>query len=505
MTLEEKLNSLYEKLEKKERLVHATKILNYDMETAAPEKGMEEDALDSSFLQEQIFALEKDEEYINLVKDIHDNHFDSLNVYTKKLIQELYKSIRINENIDEKTNAEATKLFTKGYIDWIKAKKAGDYSLFAPTLKAIYEMQMKLLKLRYDYLEDDPYTTLFSDYEEGFTSSDLDKFFDDLEKALVPLYEKVRNSTYQPRHDFLTRPVEISKQEKFTDYLLKHNGFDFTRGSVATTEHPFTEQFGMNDVRVTTKYIETNFISNMYSIIHEGGHAIFGQNIPEETFSYHLTDSVLSMAKHESVSRFYENVIGRSKAYIDSIYDDFHKMFEKELGDVSKEDFYEGVNYVDKNNALRTEADELTYSLHIIIRYRIERMIFEGKADFDSLNKVWNEYYSKYLGINVKNDSEGILQDVHWSSGFGYFPTYALGNALNCIYVKAMKKDLDFEKTVREGKMDEILAWMKKNTFALAPYMTTKEWIVKLSGEEFSAKPYIEYLTKKYSELYHLD
>lgn len=505
MTTQEKLTSLYSKLEKQERLVHAVKIINYDMETAAPEKGMQEDALDSAMLQNQLFAMEKEGEYISLVKDLYENHYEELNVWTKKLIRDLYKSIRINENIDEKTNAEANALFAKGYIDWINAKKEGDYSLFAPTLKAIYEMQMKLLKLRYDYLENDPYTTLFSDYEEGFTSADLDQFFSDLEKGLIPLYEKVRKASYEPRHGFLTRPVPLAKQEQFTNYLLKHNGFDFSRGSVSTTEHPFTEQFGKDDVRVTTKYIETNFISNMYSIIHEGGHAIFGQNIPPQTFIYHLTDSVLSMAKHESVSRFYENVIGRSKAYIDSIYPDFHSMFEKELGDVSKEDFYEGVNYVDKNNALRTEADELTYTLHIIIRYRIERMIFEGKADFSSLNKIWNDLYLKYLGIEVTDDSEGILQDVHWSSGFGYFPTYALGNALNCIYVKAMKKEFDFEKTIREGKMDVILAWMKEHPFASAPYLTTKEWIKELTGEEFSAKPYLDYLTDKYTKLYHLD
>ncbi|MFA6829190.1 MAG: carboxypeptidase M32 [Bacilli bacterium] len=505
MNKEEKLKKLETYLSKIDNYTHTIKILNYDLETACPEKGMDDDSDGIVTLQEMIFHITKSEEYISLVKDIHDSDFESLDPYEKTLIHTLYKSIRQEENIDEKTINEANELFSKAYMQWLKAKKEGDYKQFSPVLKSIYETQSKLLKLRYDYLEDDPYTTLFDDYEEGFTSQDLDNFFDDLEREIVPLYKKIRESKYTPRHDFLTRKVVVSKQEAFTDFLIKHNGFDFTRGSVSTTEHPFTEQFSFNDVRVTTKYMENNFISNMYSIIHEGGHALFGQNIPQEVFSKGLGEGVLSMGKHESVSRFYENIIGRSKAYIDSIYPEFLTLFKEELGDITADDFYQGVNYVDINNPLRTEADELTYSLHIIIRYRLERMIMSGKADFDTLNSEWNRLYKELLGIEVKNDKEGILQDVHWTGGFGYFPTYALGNALNCIYVKKLDKEINLEKTVREGRMDLILDWMKKNVFEKAPVMNTKEWIKEISGEEFSAKPYIEYLKAKFSALYHLD
>lgn len=505
MSVNDKIEKLYSYLQKKERLHHAISILNYDLETAAPEGGMEDDSKSIVELQDQIFALNKSEDYIALVKDIHDHDYESLGEYDKKLIRDLYKNIRIEESIDEKTNREANELFTQGYIAWLKAKKDDDYQEFAPVLKQIYEMQKKLLLLRYDCDKEDLYNTLFSDYEEGFTANDLDTFFDDLEKGIVPLLNKIRKASYSPRHDFLDRFVAIPKQEEFTRFLLSHNGFDFKRGSVSTTEHPFTEQFGQNDVRVTTKYIETNFISNMYSIIHEGGHALFGQNVPDALFTHHLGEGCLTMAKHESVSRFYENIIGRSQAYIDSIYPSFIKLFEKELGDVTSHDFYEGVNYVDLNNPLRTEADELTYSLHIIIRYRLERMIMKGEADFATLDKEWNRLYKELLGIDVKDSKTGILQDVHWSSGFGYFPTYSLGNALNAIYVKALDKDLGLEKTVREGRMDLILDWMKKHVFEKAPILNTKEWIKEITGEEFSAKPYIDYLTEKYTKLYHLD
>ena len=505
MTTNEKLEKLYSLLTKMERLVHCIHIIEYDKETACPEMGMDEDSLDTIMLENQLFSIEKSNEYINLIKDLYEYDLDKLDVWNKRLLKNLYKSYKINEHVDEKTNEEVNTLFAEAYSTWFNAKNKKDYSLFAPTLEKIYETQKKLLLLRDDCDKDNLYNTLFSDYEEGFTSDDLDSFFDELEKGIVPLLNKVRNATYIPRHDFLTRSIPLGKQAEFTNILLKFNGFDFKKGSVSTTEHPFTSQLGQNDVRVTTKYFENNFISNMYSIIHEGGHAIFGQNIPDTTFKTHLGEGSLSMAKHESVSRFYENVIGRSKEYIEAIYPKFIELFKNELGDVTINDFYEGVNYSDLSNKIRTEADELTYTLHILIRYRLERKIMKGEVDFKTLNLEWNKLYKEILGVEVLNDQEGILQDVHWSSGFGYFPTYALGNALNCIYVKKLDKDINLSKTLKEGRMDIILDWMKNNVFNKAPIMNTKDWIEDITGEKFSAKPYVEYLTKKYTDIYHLN
>ena len=504
METEEKLRRLYSMRSRMERLIHCIHIIDYDMETSCPVKGMDDDSKDSIMLQNQLFQLEKSKEYTDLIKDLHDNDMDRLGEYDRKLVHDLYKDYKRNEHVDEALNEEANTLFSKAYLVWLDAKEKSDYGLFSETLEKIYEMQKRLLLTRDDCDKDNLYNTVFSDYEEGFTTDDLDRFFDELEKGIVPLIQKVKESGYQPRCDFLSRRVPLGKQSEFTTFLLKHNGFDLTRGSISTTEHPFTSQIGQNDVRVTTKYFENNFISNMYSIIHEGGHAIFGQNVPDAMYRHHVSDDCLTMAKHESVSRFYENVIGRSREYISSIYPEFHRLFKEELGDVSIGDFYEGVNRIDFDNRLRTEADELTYSIHILIRYRLERKIMKGEADFRTLNLEWNRLYREYLGLDIRNDKEGILQDVHWSSGFGYFPTYALGNALNCIYVKKMKKELDFEKTLSEGRMDIILNWMKENVFFKAPLLNTKDWIRDITGEEFSAKPYIEYLTDKFTEIYHL-
>lgn len=501
--MNDKLNRLYALLRQCEYRNHAIQILNYDMETQAPEGGMEDDGRDISYLSEEIFRIQSSDEFRNLVEELYQER-EKYDIWDQRLLTLLKRQNDRTKNITPEFDRERTELFNKAYITWIKAKEKNDYSLFEDCLEKVSDSERKYASLQDNHNEETLYDVLLNQYEEGFTSKDLDCFFDELEQGLVPLLRKVRTSSYTPRHDFLRRRVPINKQEEFSEFLMRFNGFDFTRGSLSTTEHPFTSQFSYNDVRITTHYFEDNFISNMYSIIHEGGHALFGQNVKEEVFTHLLGEASLSMSKHESVSRFYENVIGRSRAYIHAIYPEFQRIFHEEMQDVSEEDFYEGANYVDFKNPLRTEADELTYSLHIIIRYRLEKKMMEGKINFDHLDKEWNQLYKEILGIENKDAKTGILQDVHWTSGFGYFPTYSMGNALNCMYVKKMKQDLDFEKTIEEGRMDKILAWMKDNVFSTAPLYDTKEWIRSLTGEKFSPKAYIDYLTEKFSNLYHL-
>mgnify|MGYP002515741304 CR=1 FL=1 len=504
MTKDEDLLKLYQKLDEMQIYVHTMHILNYDISTASPIKGMEDTNRDINLFSEIVYKLQKDEKFINLVKKIKNRKdFSSLNVYDRRLIELLDKDIERNKKVTKKFKKEADEVFTNAYVSWLKAKNNNSYKEFEPTLKKVYEIESKRAILE-NSREKNLYNTIFNDYEEGFTTDDLDIFFDEIERELVPLVSRIRNAKYQPRHDFINRKVPIYKQEQFSKFLLEKNGYDFSRGTLSKTEHPFTDQLSYNDVRVTTHYYEDNFISNMYSIIHEGGHALFGQNVPKEVFTHRLGESCLTMAKHESVSRFYENVVGRSKEYLSSIYPTFRELFKDEFSDVTLNDLYEGVNYVDFNNSIRTEADELTYSLHILIRYKLERKIMVGKVDFKNLNEEWNRLYKEILGVDVKDDKEGILQDVHWSSGFGYFPTYALGNALNCMYVKKLDQEIYLADTVQRGRMDLLLQWMSKNVFAKAPLYDTKTWIKKITGEEFSAKPYIEYLKKKFLSIYHL-
>lgn len=487
-----------------DRLSHVANVIDYDMQTAAPKKGMKDDSDDLSLISSKINKIIKSDKYESLIEELH-SRLDQLNVWEKRMIELLYRDLEVSKKWSAKELDERTKIFNDAYISWIGAKEKNDYSIFLPQFEKVKESEIKAAKkLTEDEKDKDLYTKLFKGYEYGFTTKDLDKFFNQLEDGILTLINDIKKSNHQLRHDFLNRKVNLGKQAEFSKKLLEFNGFDFERGSLSTTEHPFTSQFSKDDVRVTTHYYENNFISNMFSIIHEGGHALFGQNVNENTFKYHMEGS-LSMAKHESVSRLYENVIGRSKEYIHAIYPMFKETFKDEFSDVSENDLYEGVNWIDFKNKVRTEADELTYSLHIIIRYKIEKMIMNENISLTDAKKIWNKLYKDLLDVDVLTDSEGILQDVHWTSGFSYFPTYALGNALNCIYVEKMAKAFDYKKEIYNGNMAKINQWLKDNVYSIAPLYDTKEWIKKISTKSFSADAYLNYLNVKYRDLYKIN
>ena len=274
------------------------------------------------------------------------------------------------------------------------------------------------------------------------------------------------------------------------------------RGSLGFTEHPFTNSLAKNDHRVTTHIFEDNFLSNIYSVIHEGGHGIFGQNIPNSDYDNHI-DHYRSLAMDESVSRFFENRIGRSRAFIHLIFPEFKKIFRSELSDVTEEDLYLAANEV-KSNLIRTEADELTYSLHIAIRYELEKALFNKEITVNELSKRWNKLYKEYLGEVVSDDAHGVLQDVHWSSGFGYFPTYALGNAYNAMYYNTMLEEFDINQVILNDNIQRIVDYMRDNVFAKASCLDAQTWIKKITKRDFTVDDYLDYLEEKFTEIYKL-
>ena len=309
-------------------------------------------------------------------------------------------------------------------------------------------------------------------------------------------------SKVERREDFLEYSVPIPLQEKISNFLLKFNEFDTNRGLLSTTEHPFTTFPSENDIRVTTHYHENMFTSNIYSVIHEGGHAIFGQNIPHKFFTIGLSDNITS-AMHETISRFYENYIGRNPHYIKHIYNKVKEICNDIFSDVSFDDFYKGIN-IAKPTLIRTDSDELTYCIHILIRYELEKDLVNGKISTQGLNLEWNKKYKEYLGITPPSDKEGILQDVHWTGGsFGYFPSYAIGNAYGAMILNRMKEDFDFDKALEDGDLLKIKNWLKNNVFDIAPMNDPNDWILKITGREFTTKDYIDYLNEKYSKLYN--
>lgn len=502
MSYEEDLKKMYEHLEKLKKLTYVYHVLNFDLETKCPVKNMNCASDSLNVISSQIFDLTHEKEYIDLVVSLHEKRDEAKDVYEKTLIDNLYKSYIREKNVSKELDDLASKVYSNSYIDWLKAKKNKDYSLFEPSLEKVKEIQQKLIDTREDK-KDNYYDTAFSDYERGLTSKDLDKLFGELRDGIVNLLNRIKKSKHKIRTDFMSREVPIEKQEQFSNYILETMGFDFSRGCIATTEHPFTDTLSKDDTRVTTHYYLNQFVSNIFTIAHEGGHALFGQNQDDEDFNHYIDDS-MTLGMHESVSRFYENILGRSKDFIHLIYPKFKEIFGDIFFDVSEEELYEAVNEV-KPSLIRTEADELTYSLHIIIRYEIEKDIINNKVDLKDIKALWNKKYEEYLGVTPTNDSEGILQDVHWSSGFGYFPTYALGNIYNAMYYNSMKEKLNVDKLIRENKMDVILKYMTENVFKDANKLDSKTWIKKITNKDIDSSYFLKYLEDKYVELYRLE
>ena len=500
--LQEKLQLVKDTLAESEKYEHACHVLEFDKETICPSKAMEEQGEVSAFLSNKAFTLIKQQNYIDAAEYLYA-HKDELEEFDRTLAEALHRDYLRIKNITPEIDHEFSLVFNRAFVNWLNAKQAADYSKFAPSLKEVRDVNLKQISL-IEGAKPVPYDNLLDNYERGITCKDLDDCFGKCKERLVPLLKKITSSKKKIRTDFLSRTVTDEQQKEMADYLLHLIGFDFERGSFTTTEHPFTDGLARNDIRVTTHYHPTQFASSMFSIIHEGGHALFEQNQPQENYD-HFINSLKTMGQHESVSRFYENRIGRSKAFIHLIYPEAKRIFPQVFCDVSENEFYEAMNIV-QPSLIRTEADEFTYTFHIIIRYEIEKMLINGNGtiDMNSLPNIWNDKYEQYLGIRPANDREGILQDVHWASGFGYFSAYALGNMYNAMYYNRMAKDMDIDETIRSGKLNVINEWMKEHVWKKADREDARTWIHEITGREFTADDFLDYLEQKYSELYEL-
>lgn len=494
------LKTVYDSLDLADKYYHAAGVVDFDLETICPEAAMERQGETSAFLMTEGFKIIKKDEFNEAAERLYENRSE-LEPLDSALAEGLHRDFAKIKNITPEQSHEFSLIRNKAYIDWLKAKEKSDFSLFAPSLEKIKEIELKKVSLREGALAD-PYDEMISDFERGMTSHDIDEAFGLCKEKLLPMLDKIKKSKKKIRCDFLSRPVTDEAQRKMARYLLETIGYDFRRGAFTTTEHPFTSDVARDDIRVTTHYYPDAFASSMYSIIHEGGHALFGQNQPAEHHDHHIANR-MTMGMHESVSRFYENVIGRSRTFVDLIYPETKKIFPEAFSDVTADEFYEALNIVTPS-LIRTEADEFTYTLHIIIRYEMEKMIVRGDVDIASLPEVWNKKYEEYLGVSPSCDREGVLQDVHWSGGFGYFPTYALGNMYNAMYYNRMKRELDVDSLVARGDFAAVNSWMTKNVFAKANLLPAKEWIKDITGRDFTPLDFITYLEEKYGEIYCL-
>ncbi|MCH4890401.1 carboxypeptidase M32 [Acidaminobacter sp. JC074] len=475
-------------------------MLNWDMSTGGSKKGMGYRAKMIGIYTMKSFEIQTGQEMKDLL-DILLDHMDELDEVTRRMVVLSKKTYDNNTKIPKDEARAYAELQAKSQIIWEDAKEAQDYSMFKDVLGEIIDYQKKFVDYR--GYKDHPYNPLLDDYEEGMTVEILDEYFDNLKASIVPLVKAINETELAYNTEFLTRSFPIEDQKAFCIQLMDDLGFDYDAGEVKESVHPFTNGMNVNDVRLTVRYFENLMTSAVFSAAHEGGHAIYEQNINED-LQFTGLDTGVSSGIHESQSRMYENIICRSKAFWEHYYPKLKAFFPEQLKDVTLEDFYAGINKVE-NSFIRVEADELTYSLHIIIRYEIEKAIMTGQVSVDELPALWNKKYKDYLGLDVPNDELGVLQDVHWSFGlFGYFPTYSIGSAYASQFAYYLQEAVDFEGDLQKGDYKNVNEWLHKHIHVHGSLKTPEEIIELATGKRFDSKYYVEYLTNKYKSLYNL-
>ena len=487
------LTKLAPYFEKMDRLKHLLSVISFDVETTAPEKAIEKENDLLNFYSAELASVSKDPEFIALVKQAKEE--GGLNDAEKLLIGDLLKNIEFMEKIPLETYAEWDRDASKCTQMWKKAKNNADWSIVEPYFEKVVANKRKEALLWAKPNQKTPYDAFLSLFEEGQTEEDVDAVFIPLKKFLIDNLPTVLEKQKAKKLPLLL-PHDKDSQAHLSIGLLNAIGYDLSRGVLRETEHPFSDSVAKDDCRVTTHYYEDDWRSSMYSVIHEGGHSIQFQNWPEYQFKNHVNGRA-SAALCETHSRFYENIIGRSRSFTPTLLNLCKTHLGEEFLDMDEEGFYNLVNQVERS-LIRTESDEYTYCLHIILRYELERDLINGKIEVKDIREAWNQKYEECLGVKVPDDAQGILQDVHWFGGsFGYFPSYALGNIYGAQILAKMKESLDFDDLLRKGNLKPILKWLRENDFAY-DYLNPNDWIKKVTGEKMNPTYFKDYLAAKF-------
>lgn len=490
-------------LERNQAYQTALALLSWDTETLAPVAASEYTAKSVGVLSEEAYHILVCEEVEDLLKKLSSpKEQESLSVSEQAIVRLLQKTYQKLSCIPAKEYREFSELCATAQTVYCRAKQNSKFEDYADTLEKLIDYTKRFAAYRAKK-GDSVYNLLLDEYEEGFTMEVLDSFFEKLRTALVPLIKKVieKNDTIDKSYNSGDFPTDI--QSGFCRFLSGYLGFDFNRGVIAESEHPFTTSLHNHDVRITNHFYEDNLESAMFSVIHETGHALYEMGV-DDALTGTPAGSAMSMGMHESQSRFYENMIGRSKDFWTPLFPKLKETYPDELSDLSLDDFIAGINKAEPG-LIRIEADELTYPLHILIRYELEKEIFSGECKVSELPKLWNQKYNDYLGITPKNDAEGILQDIHWAgASFGYFPSYAIGSAIAAQLYAYMEQQIPLSDYLREGNLVPIREFLRDHVHKYGAVYPTNELLKKVTGEEFNPDYYIRYLTDKYTTLYHL-
>ncbi len=498
MELNEALAQLAELQKKLYAYQAAASALTLDEATVAPSDTAEGRGIALGVLageKHKLFSAPETGELLDLLW----GRKDELDQLRRRQVEELRRSYAQLKRIPAQEYMEYATLVSEAFGLWRRAKEASDFQLFRPALEKLVAFSIKFAGY-YDPAKA-PYDALLGEYERGVDMAYLDGFFAALRERLVPLIRAIGEKE-PPDDAFLHRHYPVEAQRRFSDYLMEVLELDRSHCAIGETEHPFTENFNNKDVRITTHYYEDDLASSMYSVIHEGGHAKYELNVADEV-QYTCLAGGSSMGVHESQSRFYENLIGRSLPFIQAIFPKMREFFPEQLADVTAEQFYRAVNRV-RPSLIRIDADELTYCLHVMVRYEIEKQLIGGTLEVKDIPETWNRLYKEYLGVEVPDDRQGCLQDSHWAGGsFGYFPSYALGSAYGAQMLKNMEGEMDVWGPVSRGDLSPVSAWLKDKVHRFGCLLEPAQVVDNACGK-FDPAVFAGYLEKKYTELYDL-
>lgn len=477
-------------------------LLGWDQQVNMPPGGTEDRANQAALIGGMIHERITSDEMGQLLADLQTEISD-LNADTDeaRIVKQAKRNYDLQTKIPIEKLIEFIKVTTLANEIWVKARQNNDFPSFQPTLQRIVEMRQEQAEYFKPY--DHPYDPLLDEFEPGMKTADVKQIFDVLRPKQVALLQAFAQAE-QVENSFIKKNYDKTLQEKFGKYVVTKFGYNWQRGRLDIAPHPFTTGFGLGDIRITTRYLDNDGLSFLFSTMHEAGHAMYDQGL-DPKYDRTALQGGTSFAFHESQSRLWENLVGRSKEFWTFFYPTFQMLFSQYLGETSLETFYKGFNRVEPS-LIRVEADEVTYNMHIMLRLEIEIGLIEGSLNTKDLPEVWNNKMQEYLGIVPPNDTLGVLQDVHWSGGMiGYFSTYALGNLISVqLWEKMLQDHPNIPEEVMQGEFSSILAWMHKNVHQFGTKYEPQELIQKITGSKISPEPYLRYLNKKFSSIYNL-
>ncbi len=493
------MNKFKEYMQCMSDLGHAVMLMDWDLKTGAPKNAASAHISAITNLSTKQFEMSISDEMGAFLEEVeaHPEKFDEVSIWAAKKLRKDYDATK---NIPTNLYSQFVRLTSEGEQAWEKAKNNNDFLRFKPYLEEIVATLKEMVHYRNPTQK--PYDVLLDDFEPGLTSDDITVIFKELRDGIVPLVEAIKE---KPQIDDKMFIGQFSKeeQEKLAYFMLDYMGYQMVSGKLAESEHPFTTGTAPYDVRITTHYMMEDARSSLFSVLHEGGHGIYEQNINPAFVGTPLATGT-SMGIHESQSRFYENIIGRNKAFWLPIYGKVQDIIPA-YKNIDLDSFYRGINKVTPS-LIRTEADELTYSLHVILRFELEKALFDGSLEVKDLPEAWREKMKHYLGIVPQTDAEGVLQDIHWAGGaFGYFPSYALGNVYGAQFMKQIEKEEgSIENILAKGELGYITKWLNRNIHQYGAAKTPVEIIKASCHEGINTQPLIQYFNEKYKKIYNL-